>query len=165
GRRRRMQMGVVALRSTELRRIGDNMRVRVIALLLALAPAAAAQTAAPAPQPQGSTQPPSPQPTFATSVTVVETAPLPGVDLPIEKIPAPVQTAGSDEIERSKALDLSSFLTQRFNAVYANEIQNNPFQPDINYRGYTASPLLGTPQGLSVYMDGVRLNQPFGRSE
>src|SRR5262249_39598594 len=29
-------------------------------------------------------------------------------------------------------------------------------------RGYTASPLLGTPQGLSVYMDGVRLNQPFG---
>ena len=41
-------------------------------------------------------------------------------------------------------------------------MQNNPFQPDVNYRGYTASPLLGTPQGLSVYMDGVRLNQPFG---
>ena len=35
-------------------------------------------------------------------------------------------------------------------------------QPDLNYRGYTASPLLGTPQGVSVYMDGVRLNQPFG---
>ena len=43
-----------------------------------------------------------------------------------------------------------------------NEIQGNPYQPDINYRGYTASPLLGTPQGVSVYMDGVRLNQPFG---
>ena len=41
-------------------------------------------------------------------------------------------------------------------------MQGNPFQPDVNYRGYTASPLLGTPQGLSVYMDGVRLNQPFG---
>ena len=95
-------------------------------------------------------------------MTVIEAAPLPGVDLPIAKIPAPVQTATSDEIERSKALDLSAFLTRRFNAVFANEIQNNPFQPDINYRGYTASPLLGTPQGLSVYMDGVRLNQPFG---
>ncbi len=47
-------------------------------------------------------------------------------------------------------------------SVYVNDIQNNPLQPDINYRGYTASPLLGTPQGLSVYMDGVRLNQPFG---
>src|SRR6185503_3109583 len=46
--------------------------------------------------------------------------------------------------------------------VHVNEVQNNPFQPDVNYRGYTASPLLGTPQGLSIYMDGVRLNQPFG---
>src|SRR6202008_472669 len=87
---------------------------------------------------------------------------LPGVDLPIEKIPAPVQTATSAEIERTESLDLSSFLNRRFNGVFANEIQNNPFQPDINYRGFTASPLLGTPQGLSVYMDGVRLNQPFG---
>jgi hypothetical protein len=43
-----------------------------------------------------------------------------------------------------------------------NETQNNPFQPDVNYRGFTASPLLGTPQGLSVYFDGVRINQPFG---
>ena len=130
-------------------------------IVLSLAPTAGAQTAASAPQAAQQPAPP-PQPTFATTVTVVETSPLPGVDLPIEKVPAPVQTAGSEEIERSKALDLSSFLTQRFNAVYANEIQNNPFQPDINYRGYTASPLLGTPQGLSVYMDGVRLNQPFG---
>ena len=32
----------------------------------------------------------------------------------------------------------------------------------MNYRGYTASPLLGTPAGLSVYLDGVRQNQPFG---
>ena len=46
--------------------------------------------------------------------------------------------------------------------MYVNEVQGNPFQPDVNYRGYTASPLLGTPQGLSIFMDGVRLNQPFG---
>jgi hypothetical protein len=46
--------------------------------------------------------------------------------------------------------------------VYVNDMQGNPLQPDINYRGYTASPLLGTPQGLSVYLDGIRLNQPFG---
>ena len=132
-------------------------------LLLELAPAVEAQTPIANSTPQGAAQQaPAEPPTFATTVTVVESAPLPGVDLPIEKIPAPVQTATSEEIERSKALDLSSFLTRRFNDVFANEIQNNPFQPDINYRGYTASPLLGTPQGLSVYMDGVRLNQPFG---
>lgn len=132
----------------------------VLALLLGLATSVSAQSTSDASQ-KPSQQPAQPQ-TFATTVTVVETAPLPGVDVPIEKVPAPVQTATADEIERSKALDLSSFLTRRFNAVFANEIQNNPFQPDINYRGYTASPLLGTPQGLSVYMDGVRLNQPFG---
>ena len=51
---------------------------------------------------------------------------------------------------------------RRLNGVHVNDMQNNPLQPDINYRGFTASPLLGTPQGLSVYLDGVRLNQPFG---
>jgi hypothetical protein len=35
-------------------------------------------------------------------------------------------------------------------------------QPDVNCGGYPASPLLGMPQRLSVYLDGVRLNQPFG---
>ena len=133
----------------------------VLALVFTLGTSVLAQSTIDASQ-NPSQQPPAQPQTFATTVTVVETAPLPGVDVPIEKVPAPVQTATSEEIARSKALDLSSFLTRRFNAVFANEIQNNPFQPDINYRGYTASPLLGTPQGLSVYMDGVRLNQPFG---
>ena len=43
-----------------------------------------------------------------------------------------------------------------------NSSQGNPYQPDVNYRGFTASPLLGTPQGLSVFQDGVRINEPFG---
>ena len=47
-------------------------------------------------------------------------------------------------------------------SVNVNEIQGNPFQFDVNYRGFTASPLLGTPQGLSVFQDGVRVNEPFG---
>jgi outer membrane receptor protein involved in Fe transport len=116
-----------------------------------------------APAPTGSQNPPPqplPSPTF--TVTVVETAPLPGVNLPLGKIPSPVQIATGADIEQSGALDLADFMNRRLTGVYVNDIQNNPFQPDINYRGYTASPLLGTPQGLSVYMDGVRLNQPFG---
>jgi outer membrane receptor protein involved in Fe transport len=104
--------------------------------------------------------PPADVPTFKTEI--IETTPLPGVDLPLEAIPAPAQTTLSRDITISGALDLSDFLNRRLTSVFVNEIQGNPFQPDINYRGYTASPLLGTPQGLSVYMDGVRLNQPFG---
>ena len=95
-------------------------------------------------------------------VEVVETAPLAGVDLLPDQVAVPVQTATDKDIEESGALDLSDFMNRRLNGVYVNEMQSNPFQPDVNFRGYTASPLLGTPEGISVYLDGVRQNQPFG---
>ena len=96
------------------------------------------------------------------SVDVVSPTPLPGLDRSRDSIPAPLQTATDRDLTNSGALDLSDFANRRLNGVYMNEIQGNPLQPDLNYRGYTASPLLGTPQGVSIFMDGVRLNQPFG---
>lgn len=96
------------------------------------------------------------------AVDVVDVTPLPGTDLELNQFPHPVQTASQADIDRSGALDLEDFLNRRMNGVHLNEMQGNPFQPDVNFRGYTASPVLGTPQGLSVYMDGVRQNQPFG---
>lgn len=98
----------------------------------------------------------------AFQTDVVGATPLAGTDLARDEIAAPVQTANARDVQDSGALDLPDFLNRRLNGVHVNEVQGNPFQPDVNYRGYTASPLLGTPQGLSVYMDGVRLNQPFG---
>jgi len=109
----------------------------------------------------GASQPPVIPPVVET-VTVVETTPLPGTTIPVDRLPAPVQLSFARDIRNTGAIDLSSFMNERLNAVHVNELQGNPFQADVNYRGYTASPLLGTPQGLSVYMDGVRLNQPFG---
>jgi outer membrane receptor protein involved in Fe transport len=130
------------------------------ALLASLLTAVAAGAQTPAgTQPSGSSQPTAP-PSFR--VQVIETAPLPGLGLPLDKAPAPVQATTGEEIEKSGATDYADFLNRRIAGVHVNEIQSNPFQADVNYRGYTASPLLGTPQGLSVYMDGVRLNQPFG---
>jgi outer membrane receptor protein involved in Fe transport len=96
------------------------------------------------------------------TVDVVAAAPLPGLDVPRDQVAGNVQTATGADLDRLNALDLSSYLGRALGSVSVNEIQGNPFQPDINYRGFTASPLLGTPQGLSVYLDGVRLNQPFG---
>jgi outer membrane receptor protein involved in Fe transport len=96
------------------------------------------------------------------AVDVVSMTPLPGDDRARDEIPLPIQTGTEKEIEATGSINLGDFLNKRFTSVYVNEMQGNPFQPDVNYRGYTASPLLGTPQGLSVYMDGVRLNQPFG---
>ena len=95
-------------------------------------------------------------------VTIVGTMPIPSISQPLSEIPSAVQTANSTDLASSQALDLSSFMNQRLGGVYVNEVQGNPHQMDVNYRGFTASPLLGTPQGLSVYMDGVRMNQPFG---
>ena len=98
----------------------------------------------------------------AFRVDVVGATPLGGTDLSPQEIPLPVQAANQRDIANSGALNLSDFLNKRLNGVYLNDIQGNPYQPDLNYRGYTASPLLGTSQGISIYMDGVRLNQPFG---
>lgn len=65
-------------------------------------------------------------------------------------------------LEASGALSIAEQLGRTAPGVSVNENQGNPLQPDINYRGFTASPLLGTPQGLSAFIDGVRINQPFG---
>jgi outer membrane receptor protein involved in Fe transport len=58
--------------------------------------------------------------------------------------------------------DLLAALTRNFAGVTAQDAQNNPWQPNLVYRGYVASPLVGQAQGLSVYVDGARFNQPFG---
>jgi outer membrane receptor protein involved in Fe transport len=100
--------------------------------------------------------------TLTSKVEVVATTPLAGTDLSINQIAGPVQTATAADVESSGSLDLADFMNRRLNGVSLNEMQANPFQPDVNFRGFTASPLLGTPEGISVYLDGVRQNQPFG---
>lgn len=98
----------------------------------------------------------------ATRVQVVGTTPLSADNGALSELSRPVQTVDQVDVANSGALNLADLLNKRLTSVFVNETQGNPFQPDVNYRGYTASPLLGTPQGLSIYMDGVRLNQPFG---
>lgn len=100
--------------------------------------------------------------TEAPRVDVISTTPLPSLGTAKEEIAAPVQTATSRDLDRSQASDLTDFMNRNLGGVHINDVQNNPVQPDVSYRGFTASPLLGNPQGLSVYMDGVRMNQALG---
>ena len=79
-----------------------------------------------------------------------------------DRIPARAQQADAADIGALQPLDVTDLLNRDFGAVSINHAQNNPLQPDLNYRGFTASPLLGLPQGLSVYSDGVRQNEIFG---
>ena len=85
-----------------------------------------------------------------------------GSTLDRDKIPFPVQTGTANDMENIGALSLADFLRQSFSSVSLNEAQNNPMQPDLQYRGFTASPLLGLAQGIAVYQNGVRINEPLG---
>ena len=95
-------------------------------------------------------------------IEVIGTTPLAGVGLPIEQIPSNVQTVKGKDLQQQNSLSIADYMNNNLLGVSVNETQNNPYQPDILFRGFTASPLLGTPQGLSVFQDGVRVNEPFG---
>lgn len=83
-----------------------------------------------------------------------------GVD--VNKVPAHIQVVTAEQLEAAQSLSLADYMNQHMGSVFVNETQNNPLQPDVYYRGFSASPLLGLPQGLSVYLNGVRFNEPFG---
>ena len=112
--------------------------------------------------PSGASSPPGPSAPELSVIDVIGVTPLPGLDVPRDQVPSNVQTATGADMDRFHSLDLTNFLARAMGGVTVNESQGSAFQPDIRYRGFTASPLLGTPQGLSVFLDGVRLNQPFG---
>jgi len=95
-------------------------------------------------------------------IEVISTTPLPGIGLPIDQVPANVQVVNGEEMREQQSLTIADYMNQNMVGVNVNETQNNPFQPNVNFRGFTASPLLGTPQGLSIFYDGVRINEPFG---
>jgi outer membrane receptor protein involved in Fe transport len=95
------------------------------------------------------------------TIEVVATTPA-GTELDSSRVAANVQRALADEIRDQRTLGLAQFMEQRFANVIINSAQNNPLQPDVQFRGFVGSPLLGLPQGIAVYQDGVRINEPFG---
>ena len=95
-------------------------------------------------------------------VEVIGTTPIGSNGLALKKISGNVQTVEDEDIKRHESINLPDFLNRKLQSVNINDTQNNPYQPDISYRGFTASPVLGTPAGISVYQDGVRVNEAFG---
>ncbi|PPD13399.1 TonB-dependent receptor [Methylophilus sp.] len=91
-----------------------------------------------------------------------EVGPLPGLGLTKEEIPGNVQSISAKEIKEAHSLSITDLMNRKLQSVTVNDYQGNPFQMDVQYRGFTASPQLGTPQGLSVFFDGIRVNEPFG---
>ena len=95
-------------------------------------------------------------------VEVIGTSPMPGLGVDRQLLPYASQSARRDSLDKAQAENLTDYLSRRMAGVQVVDIQGSPFQADLTYRGYRASGLLGASQGLSVYLDGVRVNEPFG---
>jgi len=102
------------------------------------------------------------QTTTLAPVVVVGTTPLLGIGTPLAQVPANVQTVHAQDIAQQHRSTLTDYFAKNLPSVDIADAQGNPYQMNVNYRGFTASPLLGTPQGISVFVDGVRVNEPFG---
>ncbi len=92
----------------------------------------------------------------------VKVSPLPGSELPIEKIPYSVNSVSSSDIARDHSVIPQDTLNTRIPGVVIDDLQGNSFQTGVQYRGFEASPVNGLPQGLAVYQNGVRINEAFG---
>ncbi|MES3023367.1 MAG: TonB-dependent receptor [Pseudomonadota bacterium] len=95
-------------------------------------------------------------------VEIVGVAPSDGLGIERRLLPYPVQQAGAEAIRKAQAENLADFMARNLNGVNVNETSGSLFQNDITFRGFRASPVLGSAQGISVYLDGVRVNEPFG---
>lgn len=95
-------------------------------------------------------------------INVIGVTPVQGAGLERDRVPANVITIDRNDIREGDPRTPADILELRGAGVSRVDSQNNPFQPNINIRGFTASPLLGEPQGLAIYQNGVRINEPFG---
>jgi outer membrane receptor for Fe3+-dicitrate len=94
----------------------------------------------------------------APTPVVYPTTPVPGSGIDIDKVPASVNTVDVNQIDRVRSLNIADALRHYVPSIVVNEVTGNPFQPDVQFRGFVASPVSGTPQGLAVYQNGVRIN-------
>jgi outer membrane receptor protein involved in Fe transport len=97
-------------------------------------------------------------------VLVYPTAPTPQarVGIDVDKVPAAINAVGAGQIARTDSFDIGVALQQHVPGVILSDTTGNPFQPDVQFRGFVASPVAGTPQGLAVYQNGMRINEAFG---
>jgi outer membrane receptor protein involved in Fe transport len=95
-------------------------------------------------------------------IVVYPTTPISGSGIDPEKVPASINVVDANQIKQTGSLNISDALQKYVPGIIVNEVAGNPFQPDVQFRGFVASPVAGTPQGLAVYQNGVRVNEAFG---
>ena len=100
--------------------------------------------------------------TLLPTVEIVGVTPLLGSGVDRSKVPAESNVVTGQDITRDGNADALRALNETVPGVSLDAAAGNPFQPSLFYHGFQASPLQGNPQGLAVYLNGARFNQPFG---
>lgn len=106
--------------------------------------------------------PPSPAAIEAAEPSQIKMSPVAGSEIPLEKVPNGVASTTAADIQRTGAVTAQDVLQARVPGVIVSDLQGNGFQTDVQYRGFSSSPVNGVPQGLAVYQNGVRINEAFG---
>ncbi|HEX5279701.1 MAG TPA: TonB-dependent receptor [Micropepsaceae bacterium] len=96
------------------------------------------------------------------TVTVIATSPLPGTGIDVDRLPNVTETVSGADLQREGIANTAGTLNEELGDININDNLDDPYQPDILFRGFEASPVLGTPAGLAVYQNGVRINEGFG---
>ena len=96
------------------------------------------------------------------SVVVLGTLPDSDIGLVADKVPGALQSVSADQITAQRGDTLLSALGSQVAGVSLTDVQGNGGTQNLRFHGFDASPLQGTPQGLAVYQNGVRLNEAFG---
>ena len=98
----------------------------------------------------------------ALDTVTVEARALPGANPDPDQLPGSVQSISAAQLARDGTDSLTQAMNARFGSVSVNDNLGDANQSDLRYRGFAASPVLGTPQGLALYQNGVRINEAFG---
>ncbi|MBR0846537.1 TonB-dependent receptor [Bradyrhizobium diazoefficiens] len=134
----------------------EKTNVQNLPAIEVVAPEPAARRA-PSRTPARSASPPSSR----SRIYVYPTSPGTGRGLEVDKVPSAINAVDANQIKRTGSLNVTDALRDNIAGVNITEVTGNPFQPDVEFRGFVASPVTGTPQGLAVYQNGVRINEAF----
>ena len=95
-------------------------------------------------------------------IEVIGSSPVPGLLIEKKKLPNTIQSIKNDKIKENLTKSITDLMNENLSGLSVKDVQNGSFQKNVDYRGFTASPLLGEPQGLAIYLDGIRINESFG---
>ncbi|MBV9428012.1 MAG: Plug domain-containing protein, partial [Bradyrhizobiaceae bacterium] len=98
----------------------------------------------------------------AEGADTIGASPVPGSGVPRDKVPSNAAVLPASSFDHTRSAGFLDTVGQFLPGVSIGDQTGNQFQRDVNYRGFTASPVIGTPQGLAVYQNGVRINEVFG---